>query len=157
MNGRGVLHGVGALVIFVGVAMLAPLGVALFYGQGDAGAFGLSTAVTVLSGAAILLLTRGAVENASVSIPVAPNDIAADSSNRIGFVCVRLFVPIIRLGRMDDEMRIHLSSFHNGDGLTIPDAFVGFFAAAFFDVSVHHFFAGGQYFLTVCGPRRPGG
>ena len=59
MNGRGVLNAVGALVVFVGVAMLAPLGVALHYGQGDARAFGISAAATVAAGVLIFLLTRG--------------------------------------------------------------------------------------------------
>ena len=62
MNGRGVLHAVGALIAFVGVAMAVPLGVALHYGQGDARAFVLSAAITAVTGIGLFVSTRGAAD-----------------------------------------------------------------------------------------------
>ncbi len=62
MNLRGVLNAVGALVFFVGVAMVVPLGVALFEGTRDAAALGLSAVVTVIVGGALFFLTRGSFD-----------------------------------------------------------------------------------------------
>jgi trk system potassium uptake protein TrkH len=60
MNVRGILHAVGAVVVFVGVAMLAAVGVALSYGGPDAGALGTSAAITVAAGLLLLLANRSA-------------------------------------------------------------------------------------------------
>jgi trk system potassium uptake protein TrkH len=59
MNKRGVFHAVGAITIFVGAAMVLPLGAALFFGDGGAPGFGISMGVTLLTGCALFLLTRG--------------------------------------------------------------------------------------------------
>jgi trk system potassium uptake protein TrkH len=58
MNLLAVLNAIGALVIFVGAAMLVPLGVALGYGDGDAAALGTSSALTIASGLVLYFLTR---------------------------------------------------------------------------------------------------
>jgi trk system potassium uptake protein TrkH len=60
MNLRGVFHAVGLLLLFVGVAMLAPLGVSLAHGGGDARAIAAAFGVTILAGFAVYLVTRGA-------------------------------------------------------------------------------------------------
>lgn len=62
MSPRGVLHAIGAVVVFVGVAMLAPLGVSLAHGGPDVLAFAISCAVTVAAGALLILATRGSFD-----------------------------------------------------------------------------------------------
>ncbi len=59
MNLRGILNAIGALVAFVGMAMIVPLAVALVYDDGDAAAFAIACAVTVGSGVLAFVLTRG--------------------------------------------------------------------------------------------------
>jgi trk system potassium uptake protein TrkH len=61
MSPRGVLNAVGALLLFLAVGLLVPLGVALGYGSGDARAFGVTLAVTAAAGLAMFVPTRGAV------------------------------------------------------------------------------------------------
>ena len=58
MSLRQVLHVVAMLEISFGIAMLAPLGVSLFYGDGAALAFLISLVVTVGAGGITYLLTR---------------------------------------------------------------------------------------------------
>lgn len=58
MNARGVINAVAILVVFVGVAMVAPWGVSIFFGDGDASAFGLSALLTVGIGIIFFVLTR---------------------------------------------------------------------------------------------------
>lgn len=59
MNLRGILNAVGAILLFVAVALFVPLGVSLGYGDGDANAFVITLAVTLLAGLAMFLPTRG--------------------------------------------------------------------------------------------------
>jgi trk system potassium uptake protein TrkH len=62
MNVRGILNAIGALVAFVGMAMIVPLIVALIYNDGDAEAFALSCGITVGAGVAAFVLTRGGTD-----------------------------------------------------------------------------------------------
>jgi len=61
MSPRGVLNAVGALLLFVAVAVLVPLGVSLGYGGEDARGFVVTLVVTTVAGLAMFLPTRGAV------------------------------------------------------------------------------------------------
>jgi trk system potassium uptake protein TrkH len=60
MKLRALLHAVGAILLFVGVALLVPLAVSLVYDHGDAVAFLVTLVVTTVSGLAMFLPTRGA-------------------------------------------------------------------------------------------------
>ena len=62
MNPRGVLHAIGAVVVFVGVAMLAPIGVSLHYGPVDLAPLAIACAITIGAGVLLLLLTRGSFD-----------------------------------------------------------------------------------------------
>ncbi|NNE44098.1 MAG: TrkH family potassium uptake protein, partial [Gemmatimonadetes bacterium] len=59
MNIPGVINAVGALLIFVAVALLAPLGIAVLYDSGDAPAFVKTLIVAAVTGLALFLPTRG--------------------------------------------------------------------------------------------------
>lgn len=56
MNLRLTLHVLGGLLVFLGLTLLVPIPVSLWYGDGQAGCFVLSAAVTILSG--VLLFYR---------------------------------------------------------------------------------------------------
>ncbi|MDP8222346.1 MAG: TrkH family potassium uptake protein [Candidatus Lernaella stagnicola] len=58
MHFRFVFKVLGAMIVFLGLSMLAPLIVALIYGEGDWPAFGISAAATVGFGALTYLLFR---------------------------------------------------------------------------------------------------
>ncbi|MEZ5064828.1 MAG: TrkH family potassium uptake protein [bacterium] len=58
MNYRAVLNAVSALIVFVGIAMLVPFGVALGYREGDAVALGVSAVLTAGFGLLVFFLTR---------------------------------------------------------------------------------------------------
>jgi len=62
VNPRGVLHAIGAVVVFVGVAMIAPYVVAVRAGGPDATALAISCAVTVAGGTLLILATRGSFD-----------------------------------------------------------------------------------------------
>lgn len=59
MNLPGIINAVGALLLFVAVALLVPLAVAYGYGQGDASAFVATLGVAAAAGLALYLPTRG--------------------------------------------------------------------------------------------------
>lgn len=56
MHFKFVFKLLGAMIFFFGLTMLAPLAVALLYGDGDAAAFGLAASITVIFGAALVLI-----------------------------------------------------------------------------------------------------
>lgn len=56
MHFKYVFKVLGAMLFFFGLTMLAPLVVALLYGDGDAAAFGLSAAITIIFGGALVLI-----------------------------------------------------------------------------------------------------
>lgn len=57
-----VLNTVGVLVVFIGVSMLIPLGIALAYGEGDAYAIGQAVGITIASGGLLFFGTRHQLE-----------------------------------------------------------------------------------------------
>ncbi len=61
MKLRVVFHFQGLLALLIAAAMLVPLGVSLYYGEGDAPAFVASIAITALAGLALWLPLRGRV------------------------------------------------------------------------------------------------
>ncbi|HOC25558.1 MAG TPA: potassium transporter TrkG, partial [bacterium] len=58
MNLRAVLHVVAILIILEGIALLTGIAFSLFYGDGDAGAILISSAVCLLAGGLLFLATR---------------------------------------------------------------------------------------------------
>ncbi len=58
MNLRVILYIIGALIAAVGLCMLAPLGVSIYFGEGDANSFLYSSLLTVSVGLAFVLLSR---------------------------------------------------------------------------------------------------
>ncbi len=62
MNIRGVFNAVGALIVFVGVAMVVPLIVAIIEHSRDAESLAYSAGITIVAGAALFFLTRGSHE-----------------------------------------------------------------------------------------------
>ncbi len=60
MHFRLIGNVLGALIFFIGLAMLLPLGVSLIYAEGDANAILISLSLTTLSGLVLYGLTRGA-------------------------------------------------------------------------------------------------
>ena len=61
MNPRGVLHAISAVIVFIGVAMTAPVVVALMHGE-DATPIIVSLVITVGAGIGLLLSTRGSFD-----------------------------------------------------------------------------------------------
>lgn len=59
MNPRGIVKAVGALLVFLGVALVVPMAVAFGYGEGDESAFAITMGVSLAAGAAMVLGTRG--------------------------------------------------------------------------------------------------
>lgn len=62
MHFRLIGNALGALILFVGLAMLLPLGVSLIYAEGDAKALLISLSITTLSGLFLYGLTRGSAK-----------------------------------------------------------------------------------------------
>ncbi len=62
MHFRLIGNVLGALILFVGLAMLLPLGVSLIYAEGDAKALLISLSITTLSGLILYGLTRGSTK-----------------------------------------------------------------------------------------------
>lgn len=58
MHLKFIFKTLGAMIVFFGLAMLAALGVSLLYGDGDAGSLAKSVAVTLASGALMMLAFR---------------------------------------------------------------------------------------------------
>ena len=62
MHFRLIGNALGALILFVGLAMLLPLGVSLIYAEGDAKALLISLSITTLSGLFLYGITRGSAK-----------------------------------------------------------------------------------------------
>lgn len=60
MNAKNISYILGALVFFLGLSMLLPLACSLYYGEGDAGAFLYSTAISLCFGALFYTLFKPA-------------------------------------------------------------------------------------------------
>jgi len=58
MHVKPLLNFLGILVLVLGLSMAMPLAVSLYYGEGDAGAFLISSAAALIPGLALFLLTR---------------------------------------------------------------------------------------------------